>query len=130
MRFPAIVASSQEDRNWWFAARTHALLGIVDRQLAASLPARLARTENSRLVLDVGCGAGNMHHHLLRYGKVYGADVFLKPLRVARQRGHNVTQAGGSSLPFPDGSFDVVMALDVIEHCQDDGAVLSSAPGC
>ncbi len=126
MKFPPIVAASEEDRNWWFAARTHALLGIVDHELAAGLPAAAAGTGGAaRLVLDVGCGAGNMHHHLLRYGEVRGADSFFKPLRVAKQRGHLVSQAEGSALSFPDASFDMVMALDVIEHCRDDAAVLS-----
>jgi SAM-dependent methyltransferase len=49
----------------------------------------------------------------------------LKPLRVAQQRGHMVVQAEGSAIVFPDSSFELVTALDVIEHCQDDVAVLA-----
>jgi SAM-dependent methyltransferase len=126
MTLPSIVAETAEDRNWWFAARTHALLGILDREAAAFAPrAAGAAGPPSMLVLDVGCGAGNMHHHLQRYGRVLGVDSFLKPLRVARQRGHLVSQAEGSALVFPDSSFELVAALDVVEHCNDDTAVLS-----
>lgn len=126
MTFPPIAAKTAEDRNWWFAARTHALLGLLDREVASvSAPAAGGAGAPAMLVLDVGCGAGNMHHHLLRYGQVRGVDSFLKPLRVALQRGHLVSQAEGSALAFPDSSFDLIAALDVIEHCQDDAAVLS-----
>jgi SAM-dependent methyltransferase len=126
MTFPPIGVKTAEDRNWWFAARTHALLGILDREVASTSPIPSgAGGKPAAQVLDVGCGAGNMHHHLSRYGQVRGMDSFFKPLRVAQQRGHLVSQADGSAMAFPDCSFDLVTALDVIEHCQDDAAVLS-----
>ena len=126
MTFPPIGAKTPEDRNWWFAARTHSLLGMLDREVASRHSSRAgAPAAPAMLVLDVGCGAGNMHHHLLRYGQVRGIDCFFTPLRVAQQRGHLVSQAKGSAIAFPDSSFELVTALDVIEHCQDDAAVLS-----
>jgi SAM-dependent methyltransferase len=126
MTLPPIVAATAEDRNWWFAARTHALLGILDGEIASRWP-RVSGSSRppGLLTLDVGCGAGNMHHHLSRYGQVRGIDSFFKPLRVARQRGHLVSQARGSALAFADASFDLIAALDVIEHCQDDEEVLA-----
>jgi SAM-dependent methyltransferase len=126
MTFPPIGVKTAEDRNWWFAARTRALLGILDREVAAASPDLFGGGGTPvSLILDVGCGAGNMHHHLVRYGHVRGVDSFFRPLRVARQRGHLVSQAEGSAISFPDASFELVTALDVIEHCQDDAAVLS-----
>ena len=75
-------------------------------------------------VLDVGCGAGNMIHHLSRYGTVKGIDNNPIPLKVAHQRGYDAQQASAEDIPFPDGSFDLVAALDLIEHCPDDLPVL------
>jgi len=104
-----------EDSHWWFASRTWALLGMLDR---------CVETDGLR-VLDVGCGAGNMIHHLARYGPVSGLDNHPKPLAVARERGYIVSQGRGEALPFPDGAFDLVAALDTIEHVQDEAAILS-----
>lgn len=103
-----------EDEHWWFASRTRALLGMLDRCVE----------RDGQRVLDVGCGAGNMVHHLARYGPVIGFDNHLKPLAVARARGYVVGQGQGEAMPFPDGAFDIVAALDTIEHVQDEAAIL------
>ena len=105
-----------EDKHWWFYSRTQALLNMLD--------GAVSRSDGSRRVLDVGCGAGNMFHHLARYGSVVGVENNPKPLQVAVERGHDVRLAPAESMPFPDGSFDLIAALDVIEHCADDVAVL------
>jgi SAM-dependent methyltransferase len=104
----------EEDSHWWFASRTRALLGLLDKEVA----------ENTARVLDVGCGAGNMIHHLSRYGTVVGIDNNPIPLDVARQRGYDARLARAEDMPFEDGFFDVVAALDVIEHCDDDVQIL------
>jgi SAM-dependent methyltransferase len=76
-------------------------------------------------LLDVGCGAGNMMHHLSRYGRVKGVEIDPRPVAVARERGYDVDRADASrGLVYEDGRFDVVTALDVIEHNQDDLAIL------
>jgi len=106
----------EEDRHWWFATRTRSLLGMLDRYVPAGV--------DGRRVLDVGCGAGNMFHHLARYGKVEGVDNNPRPLAIARSRGYRVHEASGEGMPVPDAHFDLVAALDVIEHVGDDLAVL------
>jgi len=107
---PAITL--EEDRHWWFATRTKSLLNILDRFVPPHQP--------GRRVLDVGCGAGNMFHHLARYGDVEGIDNNPKPLVVARERGYMVQQGVGEKMPYEDNRFDLVAALDVVEHVQDD----------
>jgi SAM-dependent methyltransferase len=42
-----------------------------------------------------------------------------------RARGANVFRASISSLPFSSGAFDLVCALDVVEHVDDDDRALS-----
>jgi SAM-dependent methyltransferase len=105
----------EEDSHWWFASRTRALIGLLDRELA----------DGDRRVLDVGCGAGNMIHHLSRYGAVIGIDNNPIPLKVAHERGYDARLAEAERLPFEDQSFDLVTALDVIEHCENDSQILS-----
>lgn len=111
---PPIVL--EEDKHWWFATRTRALYGVLDPILP---PFR-----EGRRVLDVGCGAGNMFHHLARYGEVEGIDNNPKPLAVARARGYQVVEGRGESMPFEANCFDLVAALDVVEHVPDDLVML------
>ncbi len=103
-----------EDKHWWFASRTRALLNVLDR----CLPHRALE------VLDVGCGAGNMIHHLSRYGRVIGLDNNPRPLKVAHERGYEARLGNAAAMPFEDGLFGLVAALDVVEHCPDDMAIL------
>lgn len=79
-------------------------------------------------VLDIGCGAGNMIHHLARYGRVKGVEVDPRPVAMAQARGYDVRQGDATrGIPFPDASFDLVSALDVIEHVDEDEAILREA---
>jgi methionine biosynthesis protein MetW len=104
-----------EDNHWWFASRTRALLNMMDRVL----PGRDLR------LLDIGCGAGNMIHHLSRYGAVKGVEMDPRPVAIAHQRGYDVDRGDATQgLAYEDASFDVVTALDVIEHNEDDAAIL------
>jgi SAM-dependent methyltransferase len=105
----------EEDKHWWFAGRTWSLLNMLDRVVAP---------DGTKQVLDIGCGAGNMFHHLSRYGSVVGVDNNPKPLEVARERGYKVQEGTAEDLPVDDESFDLVSLLDTVEHCDDDMAVL------
>jgi SAM-dependent methyltransferase len=109
---PGII---EEDKHWWFAGRTWSLLNMIDRVIAP---------DASKRVLDIGCGAGNMFHHLARYGPVMGVDNNAKPLIVAKGRGYDVREGLAEDLPFKDQAFDLVSLLDTVEHCDDDMAVL------
>lgn len=108
-------AQIEEDNHWWFAGRTWALLKMIDR---------LVEPNGQKRVLDIGCGAGNMFHHLARYGLVEGVDNNPKPLSVARERGYQVREGLAEDLPYDDESFELVSLLDTVEHCDDDMAVL------
>jgi SAM-dependent methyltransferase len=108
----------EEDRHWWFSSRTRALMNLMD---AIPLGCDLR-------VLDIGCGAGNMMHHLNRYGHVEGVEIDPRPVAVARQRGYPVEQGDASrGLTHEDATFDAVTMLDVIEHNQDDISMLREA---
>jgi SAM-dependent methyltransferase len=107
-----------EDAHWWFATRTWA----IEKYLAA-LPKK-----QDLDILDVGCGAGNMIHHLAQYGRVRGIEVDARPVKIAQARGYDV-QLGDATqeISFPDASFDLVTALDVIEHVDADTKILQEA---
>jgi SAM-dependent methyltransferase len=52
-------------------------------------------------------------------------DISAPALDVLRARGASVMVAQITSLPFPDTTFDLVCALDIVEHVDDDDAALS-----
>lgn len=115
MSSPMLV-KIEEDRHWWFASRTRAITGLLDRYL---------EPDPGRLVLDVGCGAGNMAHHLALYGKVIGVDPNPKPLEVARQRRLRVYESSADSLPFGDSTFGLIALLDTVEHVPNEQGVFA-----
>jgi SAM-dependent methyltransferase len=103
-----------EDRHWWFVGRREIFLRILDQEF-------LPRRGSDASVLDVGCGTGTMLGYLSRYGAAQGVDASAEAVRFCRERGvQAVHQAAGASLPFESASFDLVTALDVVEHVDDD----------
>jgi SAM-dependent methyltransferase len=107
-----------EDRHWWFLGRRTIFLRMLDRYLPPE-------TEGRRQALDVGCGTGTMIVHLARYGEVRGIDADEQAVEFCRRRGiQRVQRVDALPLPFPSESFDLVTTFDVLEHLEDDGAML------
>jgi len=76
-------------------------------------------------VLDVGCGDGLLASLILerrRDAEISGIDVLVREKTKIPVKGFN-----GSTIPFPDKSFDVVMFVDVLHHTADPKLLLSEA---
>jgi SAM-dependent methyltransferase len=50
-------------------------------------------------------------------------EISLAALSSLARHGGFVTQGSAEVLPFPDAAFDLVMAMDIIEHVEDDESV-------
>jgi SAM-dependent methyltransferase len=103
-----------EDEHWWYRGRRR-VVGELVRQVELPAAPRL---------LDVGCGTGRNLVELQRLGDAVGVEPSAAAVAVARARGLPVTESGAESLGFGDGTFDLVTALDVIEHIEDDRTAL------
>jgi SAM-dependent methyltransferase len=72
-------------------------------------------------ILDNGCGIGMYLPALGRAsGAVYGLEFEPDRVRFAHTIHPEVIQARGEALPLPDGSFDLVLSHEVLEHVEDD----------
>ena len=76
-------------------------------------------------ILDIGSGAGGTLRELETYGPAVGVDISPRAVDCCRRRGcRRLVRVGEGSLPFAAASFDLLIALDVIEHIGDDRAAL------
>lgn len=110
-----------EDSNWWFVGR-HRLIVQLLKDL--KLPGNLR-------ILDIGCGTGAMLDQLSAFGSVVGADFSEEALAFCRKRGertemdYRLVRADARQLPFQSESFDVVTAMDIIEHIDQDKTAMA-----
>jgi SAM-dependent methyltransferase len=107
-----------EESHWWYIGR---------RRIIASFVERICRgiKDHRPHILDVGCGTGANLMMLSQFGDAEGVDISHDALSFCRERGLlNVKHGAAEELPYEDGSFDLVTALDVVEHLDDDLAGL------
>jgi 2-polyprenyl-3-methyl-5-hydroxy-6-metoxy-1,4-benzoquinol methylase len=97
--------------------------------VVAMLPRPLGR------VLDVGCGSGGVGPGLRAAGATALAGVEIVPEAAAlAAETYDDVRVGAVEEVLPDGPFDTVLCLDVLEHLVDPDAVLAqladrTAPG-
>jgi SAM-dependent methyltransferase len=103
-----------EETNWWYSGRRRLILKAVARL-------HKKHSDKSMNILDAGCGTGINLRYLPAYGDAYGLDISKEALEFSRIRGLSSLICGSvDSLPLKNEFFDLVVALDVIEHIQED----------
>jgi SAM-dependent methyltransferase len=103
-----------EGTHWWFAGRRRIIAAFVE-EICREMDSGRAR------ILDVGCGTGANLELLAQYGDAEGVDISTDALEFCRARGLEKVRLGAAeTLPYEDNSFDIVTALDVVEHLDDD----------
>ena len=110
------IMNDVEDKHWWFVGRR----AILEEFLRLIVPNSKSETR----ILDVGCGTGANLGMLAQFGAAEGVDVSDDALEFCKLKGLKAHKGLAESLPFADASFDVVTALDVVEHLDDDVAGL------
>lgn len=111
------VEAEVEETHWWFTQRRR-LFGRLIRALDLPSDAR---------ILDIGTSTGTNLRMLrdLGFTSYEGLDRSDEAVRWCAEKGYGkVTVGDVCSLPFPDQTFDLILATDIIEHVDDDVAAL------
>lgn len=118
-RFVYRQMAELDQRHWWYRARRQVLADLIRRE---AMPPAKAH------VLEIGCGTGHNFDMLGQFGKVNAIELDDESRAIAEQRlGREIM-----STPLPelagvrDRHYDLIAALDVIEHIDDDQAAIAS----
>jgi SAM-dependent methyltransferase len=107
-----------EKENFWFQHRTRLIIRAIEEYFPCN-----------KKILEIGCGTGLV---LSEVGRSFsdvslsGSDLFVEGLHFAKSRMPGVAfyQMDACCMPFED-EFDLILALDVLEHIEDDSRVIS-----
>jgi len=113
------LMAAHEHAHWWFVGRRAVINALLDR----------VPLDGRAKILEAGCGTGGNLYMLQRRGDVFAFDPSEQGRAWARARFPDTPVVDGAlpeRLPFPADSFDLVVALDVLEHVRDDAAALRS----
>ena len=104
---------SLEQRYWWF-------VGV--RAMVRSLLSLTGGNGSLGKVLDLGCGTGALLDQLRGCSaELWGLDVSQEGLKFCAIRGHKkLVLADATRIPFRQNYFDVITAIGLIEHLDDD----------
>src|SRR5688572_4008927 len=115
----------EQNAEWWQDGFTEGADAEYEEQI---LPMAAEHLRGARRVLDVGTGEGQVARLAAGAGaqRVIGIDPTAAQVAVAQERagGPAYVRAGAAALPFPDGSFDAVVACLVFEHIRDVDAAI------
>jgi SAM-dependent methyltransferase len=104
-----------EREHWWFRGREEILRGQLERARRFGTIPRNAR------ILNIGAATGRSSEWLGEYGVVTSLEYDADCCRLTREwTGLDIVEGSILELPWPDESFDLVCAFDVIEHVEDD----------
>ena len=107
------IFSEIQKKHWWFVTRKKIVLDTIDRYLNKS--------DNAK-VLDIGCGTGVMLNALEEVGRAYGMDMSDDAINFSKEIFNGKVEKGSlpDQVPYEKSFFDLITALDVIEHVDRD----------
>lgn len=110
---------NDEENHWWFKGR---------RQVVEHLVQRIKKKKN---IMDFGCGTGINSILLKKYGKVTSTDVSPEAKKFCQKRNVEVTLIDilHKNTDRFENKYDLIVAMDVIEHIDEDEKILEKLRG-
>ena len=105
-----------EESYWWHIGRRSILSGQIKELFSG---------RRDLTILNVGSGTGGTVSLFSDYGTVLNVDRSSEAVVYMRRKGYEALQLDATKLPFEDEHFDLIAALDVLEHIEDDGLALA-----
>lgn len=84
------------------------------------LKRRSSQSESEWQILDIGCGGGVAFEDLSNFGNVYGIEPDPHLSNAFPQYRDRIAQQPFDANFSPDGPFDLILMLDVLEHIEHD----------
>lgn len=105
-----------EREHWFFRVREKILLYFIKKH-----------AKPGSGVFDFGCGSGYLVGELQKMGyNAYGIDFEKEAIDYGINSGiKNLTLGSGNKSEYPDESFDLIMALDALEHIENEKPVIT-----
>jgi 2-polyprenyl-3-methyl-5-hydroxy-6-metoxy-1,4-benzoquinol methylase len=102
-----------QKKHWWFVTKKQIVLDLIKRYTVSG---------SNKKVLDIGCGSGLMLSSLEEVGQTFGMDMSDDAINFSREIFKGEVKKGSLPLqvPFEENFFNVITALDVIEHIDED----------
>lgn len=110
--------ANMESEYWWHIGKRHLVKALIKRHFGH---------KNDLNILDVGCGTGALAKFLTDFGSVTGFDMSAEAVEFCKSKGlNNVFVQDVSTLEEAKHSkkFNLIVALDFLEHVQDDILVM------
>lgn len=99
--------------HWWFTSKKTIVLDAIKCH---------ANLNEESAILDIGCGSGLMLNALSKLGKTLGMDESDEAIQFSQEIFQGTVCKGQlpNDVPFSKNQFDLITALDVIEHIDAD----------
>jgi 2-polyprenyl-3-methyl-5-hydroxy-6-metoxy-1,4-benzoquinol methylase len=105
-----------ERNHWWSRVRNDLIFDLIQRYKRNSAPE----------VFDYGCGSGYLVGRLQAKGILaYGGDVSSEAVSSGLNEGiANLAVIDDQTIGYSDNKFDFVLAMDVLEHLENEGSAV------
>lgn len=102
-----------QKKHWWFVTKKKIVLDTINIHLSKHPETK---------VLDIGCGSGLMLNALEDVGQTFGVDMSDDAINFSKEIFNGKVEMGflPDHIPYEENFFDLITALDVIEHVDRD----------